>query len=333
MNEPLVSVIVPTFNGEKRIARTLRSIIAQDYANLEIIVVDDASRDGTVNTARKVLEEGGRSFRVICRESNGGQCAARNSGLEVAEGEYAIFFDHDDLAAENFVSTLCAKALSVNADLVFCGIKHFYEDENRYVHETFTLPEDSSLLEAWTERRIFFWSVWNFMFRTDFLRKNSLRFTEGCMLGEDTEFVLKALTLTDKAAFVRDELYVYVHHSGQTSKAHREASMFHAIIMSRLRLARFIARHTKSRKVRRYVLNFYMPDTIVKQFTECAKLQDTERYTRLLRTLKHKKIRELLMSSAKFVLKMPELFLKSITLLYAPGVYYRLRKEKQLCEE
>ena len=326
MREPLVSVIVPTFNGEKRIASTLRSIIAQDYPNIEILVVDDASPDSTTQTVREVLEGCGRAFRVIRRARNGGQCAARNTGLDAARGEYVIFFDHDDLAAQNFVSTLCAKAQSQNADLAFCGIKHFYEDENRYVPETFTLPENSSLLEAWTERKIFFWSVWNFIFRTDFLRNNSLRFTEGCMLGEDTEFVLKALALTEKTAFVRDELYVYVHHSGQTSKSHREARMFHAIIMSRLRLARFIARRTKSQKVRRYVLNFYMPDTVIKQFTECAKLGDSERYERLVRTLKHRKIRELLLSSVKFVLKMPELFLKSLIMLYAPGVYYRLRK-------
>lgn len=328
MSEPLVSVIIPTFNGEKRIAATLRSIIAQDYPNIEILVVDDASPDDTAKIAREVLENSGRRFRVIRRERNGGQCAARNTGLRAAGGEYVIFFDHDDLAAQNFVSTLCAKAQSTNSDLAFCGLKHFYEDENRYVPETFTLPENSSLLEAWTQRKILFWSVWNFIFRTDFLRQNSLRFTEGCLLGEDTEFVLKALALTDKTAFVRDELYVYVHHSGQTSKAHREARMFHAIIMSRLRLARFIARHTGSPKVRRYVLNFYMPDTIVKQFTECAKLGDSERYSRLVRTLKHRKLRELLLSSVKFVAKMPELFLKSLILLYAPGMYYRLRKGK-----
>ncbi|MBQ7154968.1 MAG: glycosyltransferase family 2 protein [Synergistaceae bacterium] len=326
MSEPLVSIIIPTYNGEKRIARTLGSIIAQDYANLEIIVVDDVSTDGTVKAARKVLENSGRKFTMLQRKENGGQCAARNTGLEAATGEYVIFFDHDDLAAENFVSVLCGKAQAKKSDIVFCGMKHFYEDEGRYVSETFTLPDNASLLEAWTERRIFFWSVWNFMFRRDFLVNNSLKFTEGCMLGEDTEFVMKALVLTHRVSFVRDELYIYVHHGGQTSKAHREAAMFHAIIMSRFRLGRFIARNTDSPKIREYVLNFYMPDTIVKQFTECAKLGDKERYARLTQTLRHRKIRELLLSSVKFVLKMPELFLKSIILLYAPGLYYLLRK-------
>ncbi len=68
MTQPLVSIIVPTYNGEKRIAKTLEALIAQDYANLEIIVVDDVSTDNTVSTARRVLESCGRKYLITERE-------------------------------------------------------------------------------------------------------------------------------------------------------------------------------------------------------------------------------------------------------------------------
>ena len=109
-SEPLVSIIIPTYNGENRIAKTLESIIAQDYGNLEIIVVDDVSTDDTVSTAKNILEKSGRKFMIIQRTVNGRQSASRNTGLDAANGKYIIFFDHDDLADKNFVSLLCADA-------------------------------------------------------------------------------------------------------------------------------------------------------------------------------------------------------------------------------
>ena len=114
----LVSVIVPTYNGEKFIAQTLESIINQDYENLEIIVVDDVSTDNTVSLVREILENSGRKFQLIQRTVNGRQSASRNTGLDAANGEYVMFFDHDDLAEKNFVSSLYKEAEDKQADFM-----------------------------------------------------------------------------------------------------------------------------------------------------------------------------------------------------------------------
>ena len=90
MSDKLVSVIIPTYNGEKRIAHTLESLAAQTYSSIEIIVVDDVSTDDTVNTARTVLENSGRQFRIIRRTRNGRQSASRNTGLAAAKGDSLI---------------------------------------------------------------------------------------------------------------------------------------------------------------------------------------------------------------------------------------------------
>ena len=76
---PLVSIIIPTYNNEARIARTLENIISQDYPNIEIIVVNDVSQDSTAAIARRVLTSWGGPFQVIDRSVNGGQASSRNT--------------------------------------------------------------------------------------------------------------------------------------------------------------------------------------------------------------------------------------------------------------
>lgn len=94
LDYPLVSVIVPTFNGERYIRETLASILNQDYENLEVLVVDDGSRDNTQKIVSSIADQRVR----LCRHlRNRGIAAARNNGLRRAKGKYVCFFDHDDI--------------------------------------------------------------------------------------------------------------------------------------------------------------------------------------------------------------------------------------------
>ena len=329
MPEQLASVIIPAYNVELHIVRTLESVIQQDYANLEIIVVNDASTDSTGEIVQSMLKESGRNFRVIDHAQKRGVSAARNTGLAAAKGKYVWFCDSDDLAAKNFVSRMCTEADTKNAEVVFCGIKNYYEDDGSFSTESLHITEEflspNQYLEAWADRKIFFWSVWNFIFRRELLTRNHLRFAEGCILGEDTEFALKALVCAPKVSFVNDELYTYVHHKGQSTDRRKDPEMFRSMMLSRLRLGRAIVRRTKSLKARRYILSMYLPDTIIKYFTVYAESRDKERYIRALRGLRHRKIRGLLLSSVIFIARMPELFFKAVMLLYMPGLYYFFR--------
>ena len=330
----LVSVIVPAYNGEKHLAATLASIINQDYENLEIIVVNDVSTDSTAEIAKKILENSGRKFQFIGRSQNGGQCAARNTGLKYANGDYVIFFDHDDLAEKNFVSDLLFEAENKNADLVFCEIKHFYEAENKFENEPITLkeklinPED--YLIAWAKQKMKFWSVWNFIFKKSFIDRFNLHFNEQCKFGEDTKFVLKSLVAADRASFVNEMLYIYVHHSDMTSMKYRkDRKIFESLALSRYRSIRPVIRRMKNKTVRNYAVSFYVADCIVDKLTYCAAVKDPGDWERMEKILKHKKVRELLFSTIKFAFRKPELFFKSLMLLYAPNLYYLLRKKRK----
>ena len=329
--DKLVSVVIPLYNSAAHIEATLTSIIAQDYENIEIIIVNDASTDSSPAIAKTLLENSGRTFRVINHPQNLGVSAARNSGLKSAKGKYIWFCDSDDRPDKSFFTRLLTEAEDKNADVVFCGIRQYYESDNTLIDDPITFTPDSlspeKYLTAWAERKLFLWSIWNFLFRRELITANGLKFHEGCRLGEDTEFVLKAIACASRVSCVNEMLYIYVHHSGQVTDGRKKPEMLRHVMLSRLRAGRFLLRHTHSRKIRRYVLSCYLPDVTIKQFTRCAAANDREHFNRLKRTLRHKTMRKILLSTSRFMFSDPDLFLKSIMLLYAPDLYYLLRKE------
>lgn len=100
----IVSIIVPVYNVEKFIFKTVNSILNQDYKNIEIILVDDGSPD---NSARIIDELAKKDNRIVCvHKENGGVSSARNAGLKIATGEYVTFIDGDDWVEPNYVSYL-----------------------------------------------------------------------------------------------------------------------------------------------------------------------------------------------------------------------------------
>lgn len=131
---PLVSIIVPAYNAEKTILDTLDSLFLQCYSNLEIIVVDDGSTDGTSKAVlhRKLSDD---RLQLVVKE-NGGAGDARNSGLDRARGKYVTFVDSDDLLDSNAIKVMVDAAMHFDADIVI-GKHHKFVGAN---------PERSSSL-------------------------------------------------------------------------------------------------------------------------------------------------------------------------------------------
>ena len=126
MDEKLVSVIIPAYNIEDYIGRCLDSIISQTYKNLEIIVVDDGSRDHTGEILDNYAKKD-RRIKVIHKE-NGGVSSARNKGIEAAEGDYIGFIDGDDLIESEMYKTLVDLLEEENADIAHCGYQMVFPD-------------------------------------------------------------------------------------------------------------------------------------------------------------------------------------------------------------
>ena len=134
MDEKLVSVIIPAYNIEDYIGRCLDSIISQTYKNLEIIVVDDGSRDHTGEILDNYAKKD-RRIKVIHKE-NGGVSSARNKGIEVAEGDYIGFIDGDDFIEPEMYKILVDLLEEENADIAHCGYQMVFPDRVDYYHNT-----------------------------------------------------------------------------------------------------------------------------------------------------------------------------------------------------
>ena len=202
MAQPKVSIIVPIYNAEEYLERSIGSLRAQSLQEIEIILVDDSSTDGSLAFCRKAAEEDPR-IKVL-HKPNEGAGMARNAALAVAEGEYIGFLDADDYVEREMFATLYEKAEQTKSDLVLSGVifedgTMFSRDGNRDVKryfETDTLMEG----EALTELRMgiigakpsepddskYSMSIWKNLFRHAVIRENHLTFQsdlcKGCAL-------------------------------------------------------------------------------------------------------------------------------------------------------
>lgn len=120
MKQPLISVIIPVYGVEKYIAQCLESVINQTYKNLEIIVVNDGTKDRSADIAKEYAAKDSRI--KVYDFKNGGLSVARNRGLEIATGEYISYLDSDDWLDTKMYETLLEAAMKNDADMVKCGI-------------------------------------------------------------------------------------------------------------------------------------------------------------------------------------------------------------------
>ena len=142
MTLPLVTVAICTYNGERYLAATLESVVAQTYPNMEVVVVDDGSRDGTISIVRQYAERDAR-IRWFVRE-NAGLPASRNYAFAQARGEWIAIIDQDDLCyPERLARQLAVAAAYPSAGLVFCDT-HYIDAAGRILGNhlsSFTLPD------------------------------------------------------------------------------------------------------------------------------------------------------------------------------------------------
>ena len=132
--EPLLSIIVPAFNIENYISRCLENLINQNYKNIEIIVVNDGSKDKTGEIIDSYAQKDSR-IKVI-HKKNEGVSVARNTGIDIAKGDYIGFVDGDDTVDEEMFEVLIENAVKYDADISHCGYKMVFPSRTDYYHNT-----------------------------------------------------------------------------------------------------------------------------------------------------------------------------------------------------
>lgn len=186
-----VSVIIPVYNVEEYLRKTLDSVVNQTLDNFEVIIVNDGSTDGS----QAIIDEYEKKYDIIKKiyQKNRGPGAARNKGLDVAVGEYIVFVDSDDIIPEDSLEQRYIQAKESDADLSICAT-YMYDGENKW-------PIKSHLLEGYKNIRKNYELLWimgpcNKIYRKELIENN--RFPEDINYGEDQVFVLRAYLEADK---------------------------------------------------------------------------------------------------------------------------------------
>lgn len=197
-----ISIIVPVYNAERTLRRCVQSLTGQTYGNIEILLVNDGSRDGSLALCREFEKEDSR-IRVIDKP-NGGVSSARNAGLDAARGEFVMFCDSDDWVSPAFCETMLRNAAA--QDLTVCSIAGNGPGDEPQTEAPAKLVRSGDFLKYPAVMS----APWNKLYHTEVINKHGLRFSEQLRLGEDFVFVLEYLgCLKGQVRLLEQKLYYY----------------------------------------------------------------------------------------------------------------------------
>ena len=213
-SNPLVSIIVPTYNSSKYLNECIDSILNQSYYNLEIIFIDDSSSDDTI----PILQEYSKNDKriKIFTQSHLGSGAARNLGINYSNGEFIFFLDSDDYINSDLVNICVQKMTSTDYDilifdiLLFDDIKKIITEPTWCVKKKF-IPSVNPFSAELMRNHIFNTfsnNVWNKFFRKSFIVKNNISFQK-IMRTTDLYFTCSLLVLAQKIYFLEERLIYY----------------------------------------------------------------------------------------------------------------------------
>lgn len=209
---PKFSIIIPVYNVQNYLSKCLDSVIGQTMLDIEIICVDDGSKDESAVILEKYAQIDDR-IKIIKKE-NGGLSSARNAGLKTAQGEYICFLDSDDYFESNLCERIYREVLEHRPDIIVFGANIFPLTKD-------TDPWTYNNLSPWTQRFKSFTPdvllsanrgypfVWRNCFKRAFLERKHLLFDENVRYGEDTVFQVCAFPGAKNMVYISDKLYNY----------------------------------------------------------------------------------------------------------------------------
>lgn len=204
---PKISVVIPVYNAEKFLEKCLDSVLGQTLSDLEIICINDGSKD---NSAKILKSYAAADKRIqIITKKNAGVSAARNDGIGAATGDFIHFLDADDYIDADYYERMFSAAKNSTSDIACSGFvtdsKHThglqYKKYRLLTGIKQKLRGTNALLDGY---------VWRYLFNRKFLIKNKLKFDTTLISQEDVVFVLDAIARTDSVVIVPDTNYHYI---------------------------------------------------------------------------------------------------------------------------
>jgi succinoglycan biosynthesis protein ExoO len=225
-NAPAVSVIMANYNGARFLRAAVQSVLQQTLQSWELILIDDASTDESIAVAEQAAN-GDSRLRIIKQPVNRGPGAARNRGLEAAQGEWIAVLDSDDLMIPQRLELLLKGAMKDNAMLVADNLRIFSDTDSK--HRRFLRnhlgwsPHWIGLAEFIESTRLYSWTpdlgYLKPMIKAELVRRLGLRYDERLRIGEDYHFLARILTDGHRLRLYPSAMYLYRKHA--TSLSHR----------------------------------------------------------------------------------------------------------------
>lgn len=208
-----LSIILPAYNVENYIKKSIDSILTQEGINFEIIIVNDGSTDGTLAIIKENF--GNLKNLKLITQSNQGSGIARNTGFNIASGEYVLFMDPDDSLLPNSLKNLFSKVKKIRPDLIIFGLKIYNVATQKINDLSFSLSEKSYENNAEVQedlythhRQMTYTPPWNKLIRRDFLKKSGLQFTNQ-RTGQDVLFSIDLFNNVSTAFWDPTPYYLY----------------------------------------------------------------------------------------------------------------------------
>ena len=212
-NKPLVSILVPVYGTEKYIEQCAKSILAQDYDNLEVIFVDDKTPDKSIDLLRRTVEKSDsqikNKIRIIQLEQNRGLPGVRNVLLDNARGEYISFVDSDDYLSPDAISSMMDVAISNNADMVKANFTTFSDAGMIREYDTRIPVERNMYINAMLDWCSISPSIWGKIYKRSIFVENDIRFIEGHNMGEDFGGSCKIAYYLHRICQINKSVYFY----------------------------------------------------------------------------------------------------------------------------
>lgn len=200
----LLSVIVPVYNAAPYLKRCIESITNQTYKNLEIILVDDGSKDNSYSICKSFADKDSRI--VLTQQANAGSSVARNTGLDLATGQYIAFIDSDDYVRSDMFQKMIDFAIKNKLEVVECGLTSTKNnsniDSNSKPH-TFIETREEAMERLIREKN---WSVWRRIYKKNVV--SDLRFIPG-KIHQDVFFTVDVIDNISRQGYISNQFYIY----------------------------------------------------------------------------------------------------------------------------
>ncbi|WP_319370800.1 glycosyltransferase family 2 protein [uncultured Ilyobacter sp.] len=221
----VVSIIIPFYNVGNYVKETIKSLESQIYREFEVIFVNDASTDKSLEIVKNSLKKVTFDYKIIDIQKNLGPSAARNTGLSKAEGEYVYFLDSDDILSKDMIKKVMDRFVYDNPDLVFFRFKRIDEEGkvvqnyNEIFDDVEKIKKSRDILKKYINLELFLFTG-NVVYRRELLK--DICFNEDNVNSyyvEDQDFIIRVLLKSSTVGYIDRDLIGYVQRKGSIMRS------------------------------------------------------------------------------------------------------------------